>query len=382
MSSIDAATSVSDRERALALDVHHQPGFALVYLVFAFVPLLFMPRAALPAAAGATLITVALFLPLHFGFYRCSPRLPRPTSLGAVALLGFALIPFNPSGNTFLIYAVAMAAAALPPRHALALAFALGLLMTLEYFLVIPDRRTAGAVSGITATIGAVVMAGIGYARRRAREMVQLQLSQDEVRRLATLAERERIGRDLHDLLGHTLSVVALKSELAGRLIERDPIAARQQISDVEQVAREALTQVRDAVTGIRASGLLAELASARHALLAAEVRLDQHLAPVALDTRTEQALAFALREAVTNVVRHAAAQRVDVDLVNEGPWLRLSIADDGRGGIARNGHGLGGMRERIEALGGSLAIDSPQRGGTRLTLRVPRPPHAHAHAA
>ncbi len=96
------------------------------------------------------------------------------------------------------------------------------------------------------------------------RKRAQLQLSHDEVRRLAALAERERIGRDLHDLLGHTLSLVALKSELAGKLVERDPQAARRELAEVTRVARDALSQVRSAVTGIRAAGLASELASAR----------------------------------------------------------------------------------------------------------------------
>jgi two-component system sensor histidine kinase DesK len=217
------------------------------------------------------------------------------------------------------------------------------------------------------------VMAGILYARQRVREDAALRLTQDEVRRLAGMAERERIGRDLHDLLGHTLSVVALKSELAGKLVDRDPIAAKAQMREVEQVARDALSQVREAVSGIRASGLEAELALARLALLAAEVRLDAQLAPLALDPATEQALALVLREAVTNVVRHAHARRLEVELTEDAGMLRLSIADDGRGGAGGTGHGLTGMRERVAALGGALELDSPHGGGTRLLLRIPR---------
>jgi two-component system sensor histidine kinase DesK len=353
-------------------DLHDQPWYGLMYLAFAYLPLLFRPREPF-VTVGATLLATLLFLPVYFAFYRRpASRSPWPYLLW-VAAIGYALIPYNAGGNTFVIYAMAMGAAALRPRVALlaGLGFALG--MTLAFVLSIPVLRIALTLSAVMAVVGGMAMAGLLYSRRRARDDAALRLTQDEVRRLAGMAERERIGRDLHDLLGHTLSVVALKSELAGKLVERDPQAAKAQIREVEQVAREALAQVREAVSGIRAAGLEAELAAARLALLAADVRLDARLAPRALDSATGQELALALREAVTNVVRHAQAQRVEVELTEHDGALRLSIADDGRGGVARAGNGLTGMRERLQSLGGTLEIDSPAGGGTRLLLRVPR---------
>jgi two-component system sensor histidine kinase DesK len=357
----------------LSFDVHDRPGFALVYLIFAIMPLLFMSQPHVWRAAWPTLAIIAAFLPLHFSFYRRDEKTSALPWILGVAALGYALIPFNPGGNTFLIYAVSMAAVALRRRTALIVASVLGLAMAIEYLLVIPEPRIAGAVSGISFTIGGVVMAGILYSRARSRELAELRLTQDEVKRLAGLAERERIARDLHDLLGHTLSVVALKSELAGKLIDRDTAAARVQIREVETVARDALAQVREAVIGIRATGLQAELASARLALLSADVRLDQRLAPLPVDAEVEQALALALREAITNIIRHADARRVEVELSAEPDRLLLSIGDDGRGGIERHGNGLNGMRERLAAFGGTLDIDSPRGVGTRLLLRVPR---------
>src|SRR5690606_24618433 len=137
-----------------------------------------------------------------------------------------------------------------------------------------------------------------------------LRLSHDEVRRLASLAERERIGRDLHDLLGHTLSMVALKSDLAGRLLARDPAAAHREIGEVSRVAREALSQVRRAVSGIRAAGFAAELASARLLLetdgIAFDYRFDDGLGAGILPAGVESALAMTVREAATNIQRHA----------------------------------------------------------------------------
>jgi two-component system sensor histidine kinase DesK len=135
-----------------------------------------------------------------------------------------------------------------------------------------------------------------------------LQLSQDEVRRLAATAERERIGRDLHDLLGHTLSLITLKLELARKLHDRGDARARLEIGEAEAIAREALAQVRSAVTGIRASDLAGELASARLLLECQQVHL--HTPPPAMPVDVERGLALVLREAATNIVRHAQATR------------------------------------------------------------------------
>jgi len=200
---------------------------------------------------------------------------------------------------------------------------------------------------------------------------VALQLSQDEVRRLATTAERERIGRDLHDLLGHTLSLITLKLELARKLYDRDDARARQEIGEAEAIAREALAQVRSAVTGIRASDLAGELASARLLLECQQVHL-QYTPPPPMPVDVERGLALVLREAATNIVRHAQATRVQVDFMLEERQLVMQIRDDGRGGVQAEGNGLCGMRERAMALGGQLSLQSPRGEGTVVTVRVP----------
>ncbi len=354
-------------------DLHSTPWFGLSYLIFLYLPLVFWQDR--PASAiVASVIATALFVPAYFASYRVQMTGARPLALVLyVAALAYALIPFNPGGNTLVIYALGMAAATLPVPVATRLSVALFVLMALEFWWVLPRREMAIAYVAVVAVIGTMVVAGVLYSRSRARRNAELRLTQDEVRRLATVAERERIGRDLHDLLGHTLSVVAIKSELAGKLLDRDPVAARAQIREVEHVARQALAQVREAVAGIRAAGFQAELAAARLALLSAEVRLDQRLAPIELGGDVETVFAMTLREAVTNVLRHAQAARVEVELGEHEGSLRLTIADDGRGGIESHGNGLAGMRERLVAIGGTLEIDSPPGAGTRLSIRAPR---------
>ncbi len=199
-----------------------------------------------------------------------------------------------------------------------------------------------------------------------------LALSHDEVRRLAATAERERIGRDLHDLLGHTLSLITLKLELSRKLFERDPAASKRELEDAERVAREALAQVRSAVTGIRATDLAAELASARLLLESAQVQLDYGAPPDGLPPDVERGLALVLREAVTNISRHAQATRAQVEFAREEKSVQLCIADNGRGGVAADGNGLSGMRDRVRELRGTLSVESPRGSGTRLLVRVP----------
>lgn len=352
-------------------DIHDSPWVTLAYLLFVFLPMAFSPMGP-GRALVSSLVAIALFLPMHFGFYR-APATWRPALVLGVASVGYALVPFNPGGNTFLIYACGMAAWSFRPRMAVLVGVVLLALLVLQFAWVMPQLRLALAWGGMTAMIGALVLAGSLYSRERARRNAELRLTQQEVARLAAMAERERIGRDLHDLLGHTLSVVALKGELAGRLVDTDPVAAKAQMAEVESVARQALAQVREAVVGIRATGLQAELAAARLALLSADVRLDQRIDPVELPPEAESVLALGLREAVTNIIRHAGASRVEVELLGEPGGVRLRISDDGRGGVLEANTGLAGMRERLAALGGRLEIDSAPGAGTRLGLHLPR---------
>jgi two-component system sensor histidine kinase DesK len=356
------------------------PWVNLVYLFFAYLPLLFQ-REVTAGELGATLVATLLFLPLYFSFYGASGR--RQLLLGAgIAAVGYALVPWNLGGNTFLIYAIALGAHALPVATAVSTMLALLALLAAQIAWLSPG---AWPYVAITAAVGTMVLVGTAYARVDARRNAQLRLGQEEVQRLARSAERERIGRDLHDLLGHTLSLIALKSELALKLFERDPAQARVQMAEVERITRDALAQVRRAVSGIRAAGIETELASARLGLLSAGISLDYTLAPLALPVETETVLALAVREAVTNVLRHAHASRVEVELTGTERTATLTLSDDGRGGTIVPGNGLTGMRERLEQLGGSLEVASPAGAGTRLILRVPyrgEPPEPAALAA
>ncbi|MFE9994277.1 sensor histidine kinase [Streptomyces avermitilis] len=222
----------------------------------------------------------------------------------------------------------------------------------------------------------------IGFAmtgvRQLVRTTVELRKARATVAQLAANEERLRLARDLHDLLGHSLSLITLKSELAGRMLPDHPEKAAQQVADIEQVSRQALVDVREAVTGYRRPRLAGELAGMQVALTAAGVTADLPAEPDldGVPEESESALAWALREAVTNVVRHSGARRCVVELVHrqtlDGPVLELSVEDDGSGGSGSTpGNGLTGLTERLEKAGGSLDAGRVRRG-FRLVARVP----------
>ncbi|MEU9588687.1 sensor histidine kinase [Streptomyces sp. NPDC048193] len=242
------------------------------------------------------------------------------------------------------------------------------------------------AVPGGTSFIAGLLLPALlgGFAMTGVRELIRTTIALREARatvaHLAANEERLRLARDLHDLLGHSLSLITLKSELAGRMLPGHPDKAAQQVADIEQVSRQALVDVREAVTGYRRARLTAELAGAQVALTAAGVVPELPAEPdlTGVPEESESALAWALREAVTNVVRHSGARRCTVELLTrhtlDGRVLELSVEDNGSGGpgpAQAPGNGLTGLAERLEKAGGELE-SGRVRHGFRLVARVP----------
>jgi len=288
----------------------------------------------------------------------------------AMALLGYAVLPWNHSGGiTCVIYACAVLPFAGSVRFSLSMMVVVAAIFVAEAI----GLRWPWTVTASMLFMSAAIGGGNLMHRLNEKKDADLRLSHEEVRRLAATAERERIGRDLHDLLGHTLSLIALKSELAGKLLARDPVAARREIADVERITRDALAQVRSAVSGMRAAGLVGEIASARLLLECAGVRFAYSGFDHELPPAQEACLALALREAVTNIQRHAHANHAEARLVVDDDGVELLVRDDGHGGILAHGNGLTGMRERVEALGGTLRVDAARGQGTTLTCRLPK---------
>ncbi|MFI5663016.1 sensor histidine kinase [Streptomyces sp. NPDC051684] len=239
-----------------------------------------------------------------------------------------------------------------------------GLLLDTEpqYWLLVP------------ALLAGFSMIGVRELVRTTRE---LQEARAQVALLAANEERLRLARDLHDLLGHSLSLITLKSELAGRMLPDHPGKAADQVADIEKVSRQALVDVREAVSGYRRARLGTELAGAQAALTAAGITADVPAEAPELPETQESALAWTLREAVTNVVRHSGARRCVVDVTRretlEGPRVELTVEDDGSGPSGTPpGNGLTGLAERLTAAGGTLETGAAGSGGFRLVARVP----------
>jgi len=312
-----------------------------------------------------TAMGMLVFLTLYFRLYWVCGWRTIAISCG-VAALGVAYLPSNGGASCFFIYAASFLS--FEEKASTSFKYIAGVagLLALELLLL---RKPA--VSWFV-DIGLTVMVGVlnVYFSQRGRAQKRLIRAQEEIEHLAKIAERERIARDLHDVLGHTLSVIVLKSELASKLVERDPTRAKAEMADVEQTARQALAEVRQAIGGYRSNGLAAELAQARATLETAGITVECDQTPVSLQATQESVLALAVREAVTNVVRHAEAARCRLELKAGDGVCRLSIQDDGRGGSQQEGNGLAGMRERVEALGGTLRRET--RGGTRLHITLP----------
>jgi two-component system sensor histidine kinase DesK len=307
-----------------------------------------------------------LFLFLYFGLF----VLANPRALAHIAgmvLLGLVYQPINGGACTFFIFAAAMLPFCVESQAAAVAGLAaIGAIGAIEGLLL----HINGWGLFYSGLFPVIIGAGNTFFAERNRMNRRLRKANDEIEHLAKLAERERIARDLHDVLGHTLSVIILKSELAGKLMDRDPQRAGNEIREVENISRKALSEVRDAIRGYRSRGLEAELAQAKSTLETAGVAVKFEAARVPLPAVQESVLSMAVREAVTNVVRHAHARNCSLRLEQQNGSCRLEIKDDGRGGLPNEGSGLRGMRERVEMLGGTLTRDS--QAGTKLTIIVP----------
>ncbi len=308
----------------------------------------------------------AVFLVLYFWGHWLEGR-QILWAAGGILLLGVLFAPWNPGAGTFFIYAASFIADAVSPRFAWGLLGLLLAVLALETPLAHLSPYAWAPAAVFSLVIGSICIHGAEVKRVNAR----LRMAQEEVERLAKTAERERIARDLHDVLGHTLSLITLKSELAGKLVHRDPERAGREIREVERISREALREVRTAIAGYRSEGLQAEMGRARLALESSGVRLEYFAQPVELDPAQETVIALALRESVTNVVRHSGAGSCRITLEQDGEETRLEVRDDGRGGSAPAGIGLASMRERVEGIGGRL--ERHAETGTALRIALPR---------
>ena len=313
-----------------------------------------------------TIVALLVFLFLYFRTFWIGPPW-NFVLISIMAAMGLVLGHQNEGASVFIIFTASFIAWTVQNLKGALLG--LGLLLT----ALSVDAFLFHAPIGFWVT-SMVVSLGVGvsnvYFAQQNRADFKLRLANDEIEHLAKVAERERIARDLHDVLGHTLSLIIVKSTLAGKLLEKFPEKAKQEISDIENVSRKAMAEIRNTLRGYSTYKLGDELARARSVLESAGVKVQEDTVQVPMSPAQESVASLIMREAVTNVVRHAQARSCCLRIAASNGDCLLEIEDDGRGGAQVEGNGLRGMRERVEALGGILTRDTSQ--GTKLSFRFP----------
>ena len=323
-------------------------------------------------------------------------RMSRPIGVAALAaetvLVGLAYAALGPSAGGLLIYVGVMAVFLLPTRVGWT---AVSVFVAVSLIVPWVCGWTVDGTMAFQILVSALAAWGVSHVVQRNAQLVE---ARNEITRLALAEQRHKFARDLHDILGHSLTVVAVKAELAGRLTSLDPQRAENEIADVERIARQALADVRAAAAGYREVTLAGELASARTALAAAGIEADLPGQGVSgIPQPWQELFGWAVREGVTNVVRHSGATRCRIRVTAS----QIEISDDGCGPPApadgtairadgcdawpadhlealasgcgpASGHGLAGLRERAALAGATVSVGRSATSGFALRVRVP----------
>jgi two-component system, NarL family, sensor histidine kinase DesK len=350
------------------------PGVFLFYLAYAVSAVLSPER---PVWEVVTVLSSVVVFALSYlaivAFGQRTSHLARVLMIAWLSVFPIAMaFILGPDMLTFFTYMVSRALFMLPPFVGVGLGFGAALSVLIA----------TGAVSGVLDWNGAAILVVLTLAmlflNGLARTVRELRATQGKMARLAVAEERSRLARDLHDVLGHSLTTITVKAGLARRVLETstDRQRAIDEVRDVEELARQAMTDVRATVSGYRTASLPTELVGARAALAAAGVTADL---PRAVDNVTaglRETFAYVLREGVTNVVRHSNASRCEVrlgdtwlEVWDNGNWAATEVTSSRTSG---GGHGLSGLAERMSAINGTLEAGSVAEGGFLLRVSVP----------
>jgi two-component system sensor histidine kinase DesK len=326
--------------------------------------------------AGGGLITFGLVytLVVWLSFEGVGTLRAQATGYAVTLALALALaIGYGPGWLEVMLYATNAAAAVFGGYHHL-LKLAAVLSFAVAGATVVIGLAWHTSVAEIVSTAGGGLLSAalVFVVRQMSRLIGELRTTREQLAESAVAEERLRFSRDLHDLLGHTLSVIVVKAEVVRRLAERDPGAAATQAKEIEEIGRRALVEIREAVTGYRETGLTAELSRATSTLSAAGIEATLRRTADPLPPRTDALLAFVVREAVTNVVRHSRARSCAISLGTMDKTVTLEVRDDGTTDPGTPGNGLTGMTERVTGAGGALAAGPGDEGGFVLTATLP----------
>lgn len=330
-----------------------------------------------PNRAGVFAVTAAAYCVIY-GWY-CLRGHGRPglaVPVGTVLLLTVLAAALEhliaqPNLNFFLI-PLMVAGFGLAPRPAVITIGAITATSIADSVLVADQPASSQAVQ-LALRVPVVLLFGGGAAALRylINTVAELRAARAEIAQHAADRERARIARDLHDLLGHSLSLITLKGELATRLLP-EGAAGTNEVRDMLALSRQALQQVREAVSGYRHPTLATELTAAGIALRAAGIELEVRQSVGAVDRETEAVLGWVIREATTNVIRHSGAKRCSITLTQEDGLLQVEVVNDGWRVVQRPpGNGLRGLEERLASVGGTLEASPLTDAGFRVHVAI-----------
>ncbi len=307
------------------------------------------------AAAGVTAFVVAYLgvITIAFGRPGSEPSRRDQVALAGLSAVGLALILSYPGHLMYFGYFLGAAGAAIyrPPKAF----YWIGGMVAVIVAIGLWQHQEFGDL--FQTAFSMMLAAAVVMLMRQAIHLIrQLRSTQEELARSAVEQERLRFARDLHDLLGHSLSLIVVKAEVARRLAERDPAAAAREAAEIETIGRQALTEVRQAVTGYRTLRFADEVLKAKAALTDAGIEPVVRITDQPLPSEVDDVFGWVVREATTNVIRHSGAKSCVIALVRDKQW-KLEVRDDGSGGPATPGNGLLGLRERLAAVDGTLEV-------------------------
>jgi two-component system, NarL family, sensor histidine kinase DesK len=339
--------------------------FVLLYLTLFWSPLFFSPASKMDWFVS--IVGNLLFLVCYFRMYWIEKKYVG-LYISIIVLIGCALSFISAGASTFFIYAAGFACLCSTQQRSVLVIVLINLIILALVFLFERSWYFGGPAIFFSMMVGGMNI----YQHQISIKNKQILDSQEDIQHLAQMAERERIGRDLHDMLGHTLSVITLKAELASKLIDKnaDFERVKQEIKQVEALSRDTLSQVRDAIKGYRDTTIEHEARQGRVAALAANIDIAIDLEPMALSKQVNAQLGLVVREAVTNIIRHADTENAKISLKAEKEGIVLQIKNQGEMKSTSENTGMSSMRDRIASLMGTMeVIRTPN---TKLIFRCP----------
>jgi len=370
---LEALKKIDNRLLPRMDDFQYGPYIWLIYLLVFFISIVhYQP---VDHTFAYAVLGSIVFLFLYFNGFWVSGNRIRINIIGIV-LVGTLMSTLSPGASVFFVYAGAFCCHLGTTRKAV-----IGLILIAVWIGILSLVAGHGSYFYIPGVMFTFLIGGINiYQHDLSLKRKELILTQQEVRDLARTSERERIARDLHDLIGHTFSVITLKAELANKLTDKDLEKAKAEISALANISRDALSQVREVVTGYRTSDLNTELAHAKYVLESNDIQFEYRFEELELHDVVNKELAVILKELVTNILKHSEASKVRAEIFQSSNSIQMQVTDNGVGlqsskkanqqTFEKSGYGLQGIVERVKKMQGDITIESNH--GTEFKIKVP----------